>query len=211
MSTEFSPKRYGLITGSKCAVLHPKKSAEVGQRTYAKQLANQMYFRFYDEQGSWQTEHGKDFEAEAYVYYHENIDKSAIHKPEFKCLDNFGGSADCLCEDYGVDFKCPTTLEKWLDYLHVGIDNDQYHQAQMYMFLYNMDAWKIVAYLTETHKMNEYGLTYPVPKDKRMISVNVQREDGWVEKTYQNAEFVIDARDFYYSKLVSQFGTQDKA
>jgi hypothetical protein len=44
-----------------------------------------------------------------------------------------------------------------------------------------------------------------------MISVNVQREDGWVEKTYQNAEFVIDARDFYYSKLVSQFGTQDKA
>jgi len=62
---EFDEKRFGLITGSKCSVLHPKRSAEAGQKTYAKELANQMYFRFYDEQGTWQTQHGKDFEAEA--------------------------------------------------------------------------------------------------------------------------------------------------
>jgi hypothetical protein len=203
---KFDPKRYGLITGSKCAVLHPKKSAEVGQRTYAKQLANQMYFRFYDEQGSWQTEHGNNFEAEAYVYFHENFDKSAVHKPAFIVQDNFGGSADCLCDDYGVDFKCPTSLEKWLDYLHVGIDTDQYHQAQMYMMLYNREEWKICAFLTETEKMSNNGMTYPVPQNQRMIVVNVERDIEWAHKTYVNAEPVIVARDSFYQNLITQFG-----
>ncbi len=202
----FDEKRYGLITGSKCSVLHPKKSAEVGQRTYAKELANQMYFRYYDETGTWQTEHGNDFESEAYVYFHERFDKSAIHKPEFKCIDDFGGSADCICDNYGVDFKCPTSLNKWLDYLHLGIDSEQYHQCQMYMMLYGFDNWKICAYLAETKRMTDFGLTYPVPLDKRMIIVNVEREDGWKEKTYLNAIPVIEMRNFYYSKLVEQFG-----
>lgn len=203
---KFDEKRYGLITGSKCSVLHPKRSAEVGQRTYAKELANQMYFRFYDEQGTWQTEHGLDFESEAYVYFHERFDKSAIHKPEFKCIDDFGGSADCICDGYGVDFKCPTSLEKWLDYLHVGIDDQQFHQCQMYMMLYGLDNWKICAYLAETWRMTENGLVYPVPEDKRMIVVNVERQEGWKEKTYLNAIPVIEMRNFYYSKLVEQFG-----
>jgi hypothetical protein len=39
----FDTNRFGLITGSRCSVLFPKRSAEKGQRTYAKQLANQMY------------------------------------------------------------------------------------------------------------------------------------------------------------------------
>ena len=205
MMNEFDEKRYGLITGSKVSVLFPKKSSEVGQRTYAKQLANQMFFRFYDETGTWQTQHGKDFEAEAYVYYHENFDKSAVHKPDFIQLDNFGGSADCLCDAHGVDFKCPTTLEKWLDYLHVGIDEEQYHQCQMYMFLYKKPEWKICAYLTETQKMTDNGITYPVPQDKRMITISVLPEDGWVDKLYDRAPNVIVQRDFYYEKLKQQF------
>jgi hypothetical protein len=205
MSTEFSPKRYGLITGSKCAVLHPKKSAEVGQRTYARRLASQMYFKFYDNTSTWQTEHGKDFEETAFDFYKLNYDKTAIHKPEFKCLDNFGGSADCLCEDYGVDFKCPTSLEKWEDYMYDGIDDQQYHQAQMYIWLYNKKSWKVCAFLTETHKMIENGITYPVPHNKRMIVIDVFPQDGWVEKTYKNAIPVIQQRDQYYNALVEKF------
>lgn len=203
--SEFDPKRFGLITGSRASVLFPKRSAEVGQRTYAKQLANQMFFRFYDETGSWQTEHGKDFEAEAYVYYHERFDSSAVHKPEFACIDDFGGSADCLGDVDGVDFKCPTTLEKWLDYLHVGIDEDQYHQAQMYMFLYQRESWKVCAYLTETERMTNLGLTYPVPHDQRMIQVPVIKEDGWVDKLYERAPNIITQRDFFYEKLQQNF------
>jgi hypothetical protein len=207
ITDKFDPKRYGLITGSKCHVLHPKRSAEVGQRTYAKQLANQMYFRFYDDQNTWQTEHGNDFEAEAYVYFHEHYDKSAVHKPPFMVQDDFGGSADCLCDDYGVDFKCPTTLEKWLDFLHVGIDEQQYHQAQMYMMLYDRKRWKVCPFLIETKKMTENGITYPVPHDKRMLQVEVLKDNEWQDKTYKNAESVITMRDFYYQKLIEQFGT----
>jgi len=47
---KFDSQRFGLITGSECHVLFPEKgTGEVGQRTYAKKLANQMYFKFYDE------------------------------------------------------------------------------------------------------------------------------------------------------------------
>lgn len=205
--TEFDPKRFGLITGSKCAVLHPEKgNGMTGQKTYAKELANNMYFRFYDEQGSWQTEHGKDFESEAYVYYHEKFDKSAVHKPPFIVLDQFGASGDCLCDEYGVDFKCPTTLNKWLDYIHIGIDKDQFHQAQMYMMLYEKDEWKICAFLAETHKMTENGITYPVPQDKRMISVNVKKDEDWMDKTHEASKFVIEQRDIFYNNLINQFG-----
>lgn len=203
---EFDPKRFGLITGSKCSILHPKKSAEVGQRTYAKQLANQMYFRFYDEQGSWQTDHGKNFEADAYVYLHEKFDKTAKHKPDFMHRDEFGGTADCLCDDYGVDFKCPTTLEKWLDYLHVGIDTDQYHQAQMYMMLYGYDKWKVCAYLIETERMTDFGLTYPVPQDKRMLQIVIDKDHEWEDKTYANAVPVIAMRNLFYNNLIDNFG-----
>lgn len=204
--SEFDPRRPGLITGSKCSILHPKRSAEAGQKTYAKQLANEMYFRFSDERDTWQTKHGKDFEAEAYVYLRERFDKSAIEKPDFFCRDSFGGTPDCLCDDYGVDFKCPTSLEKWLDYLHLGIDNDQYHQCQMYMMLCGKEQWKICAYLTETFKMTDDGIKYPVHQDKRMIQIVVDKDPAWEALTYTNAIPVIEARDFYYNKLIETFG-----
>ena len=61
----FDPQRYGLITGSKCSVLFPKRSAEVGQRQYAKELANNMFFRYYDNSGGRHTEHGNNNEYNA--------------------------------------------------------------------------------------------------------------------------------------------------
>lgn len=203
---EFDPRRYGLITGSKCSVLFPKKSAEVGQRTYAKELANQMYFRYYDQTETWQQAHGKDAETQAYVYYRENFCPDAVHKPEFQCTEFHGGSADCLSPDDGVDFKCPTTLGKWLDYLHVGIDSDQYYQAQMYMYLYKRMKWKVAAFLMETQRMTDMGEKYPVPENQRMICINVERESGWDTKLHERTPEIITMRDFFYMKLVEQFG-----
>jgi hypothetical protein len=55
--------------------------------------------------------------------------------------------------------------------------------------------------------MTESGITYPVPQDKRMIQVEVLKDIEWQDKTYKNAESVITMRDFYYQKLVEQFGT----
>ena len=197
----FDPTRYGLITGSKCSVLFPKRSSEAGQRTYAKQLANQMFFRFYDDKSTWQTEHGHLAEPSAFEYFQTHYNKDAEYQPEFKRLGDFGGSADCICPEYGVDFKCPTSLEGWLDYLHDGIDPQQYYQAQMYMFLYDRPKWIICAYLLETDRMSNNGLTYPVDYKKRIISVEVKQERGWSDLLVERAPTVIQMRDFFYERL----------
>lgn len=202
----FDPTRYGLITGSKCNVLFPKKSAEVGQRTYAKELANQMYFRYYDNNSTWQTEHGNMNESTAFEYYQERFDKKIVLQPGFKRVENWGGSADCLGEGYGIDFKCPTTLNGWLDYMHEGIDEQQYYQAQMYMFLHGIEHWKVCAFLSETERMTNEGEVYPVPYDKRMIKTEVEKEQGWEEKLRLVTPKIITMRDEFYSILIDNFG-----
>lgn len=204
---KFDPNRFGLITGSACSVLFPKRSAETGQRTYAKQLATQMYFKHYNEVNTWQMEHGNFNEHEAFEYYQKHYDKN-IQKGFFMAKDYHGGTSDALCENYGVDFKCPTSLQKWLDYLTDGIDDQQYHQCQMYMYLFGKESWQICAYLTETLKMGEMGLTYPVPHDKRMIVINVEKEHGWLEKLQSATPKIITMRDHFYKLLENQFGVK---
>lgn len=212
---KFDPERFGLITGSPCHVLFPDKGdGKVGMRTYAKKLANNMYFRFYDEHSTWQMQHGNMNEHEAFTYYETNYDFE-IQKGRFQRDGNWGGSSDALAKTYGADLKCPTSLDAWLDYIHVGIDKQQFHQAQMYMKLFDKELWKICAYLTETEWMVNNGLTYPVPEDKRMIIVEVRRgetADGtkidWEGKLKESTAFVIEERDKFYNLLCKQFGDQ---
>ena len=204
----FDPKRYGLITGSRVSVLFPIRSAEVGQKQYAKELANNMYFRFYDNQSTWQTEHGNLCESTAFEYYQSKYDSTATYQPPFMCVDDFGGQADCVCESYGVDFKCPTTLKGWLDYLHEGISKEQYHQAQMYMMLYNREQWKVVAFLMETDRMSNNGEQYPVNYNQRCIITTVDKDPEWEIKLKETAPYVIGWRDYYYQLLIKTFGTK---
>jgi len=201
----FAPERLGLITGSRVVVLRPKRSAEVGQKQYAKELANQKFFNFYDNTNTWQTEHGNNSESSACEYFQTNFDSSVEYHPPFMFIGDFGGQADAIHKDYGLDFKCPTSLQKWLDYLHVGIDDQQYHQGQMYMWLYEKPAWKFCAYLLETNRMSDNGEVYPVACDKRMIVVEVLRDETWSAKTIEAATSVIAMRDFFYNKLKQQF------
>jgi hypothetical protein len=201
----FDPERFGLITGSVCSPLFPKKSAEVGQRNLAKKLANQMFFRFYDNVSTWQTEHGHNCESSAFEYYKSRFDSTAEYTPQFKRLENWGGQADCICENNGVDFKCPTTLEGWLDYLHEGISDQQFHQSQMYMFLYGKKVWHICAYLMETERMTNNGEVYPIEWTERMIIVKVEQDPTWVEKLIEITPKIVEMRNFYYNKLKEQF------
>lgn len=206
---KFSPERFGLITGSMCYVLFPVRSAAAGQDTYARQLANQLYFQTYDEVSSWQTEHGEMNEPNAFEHYQQYYDKNVTHGCWAKKGD-CGGTSDALCELSGVDFKCPTTLEAWIDYLHDGISRQQYYQCQMYMHLFGKDTWQVAAFLTETQRMTDFGLTYPVPHKDRMIITEVKKEQGWSELLQERAEPIIKKRDEYYSVLESRFGMKQK-
>jgi hypothetical protein len=202
--TDFDNNRFGLITGSMCSVLFPKKSAEVGQRTYAEELAQQMFFKFYDDSGTWQTDHGNDMEPFAFDHYKQYYN-SQVTPGMFAMKDNYyGGTCDALCPDYGIDFKCPTSLKNWTKYLK-GIEESQYHQAQMYMYLFDRDKWKVAAFLQETWRMTEQGKVYPVSIEKRMIINTVQKEPGWVELLHERGAKLIEWRNDYFKELQKHF------
>jgi hypothetical protein len=202
---KFSKERFGIVTGSKCSVLFPDKgNGLVGKTTYAKELANQMYFQHYDERSTWETQHGNFAENSAFEYYHDYIAKD-IESGAWMMRGNCGGTTDALRPDRVVDFKCPTSLNKWLDYLHLPLSKDQIHQGQMYMYLTGLDLFEIAAYLEETQFMSDNGLTYPVPHNKRMIVVKLDKDPTWEDQLNDSLPFVIGKRDEFLQNLKAYF------
>jgi len=206
MNPDFSPERFGLVTGSKCGVMFPLKGdGMVGQKTYAKQLAISLFFQYSDEVGTWQTEHGNMAEYHAFNHYQQYID-DRIEKGGWVRIGDCGGSTDAFVPSVvGVDFKCPTTLENWLDYLTKGIDRDQECQAKMYCYLTGLPKWEIAAYLCETQRMSDNGLTYPVPEEKRMIRIEVSKDTEWEALLIERTPIVIAMRDEFVKKFKLHF------
>ncbi len=202
---QFPKERFGLITGSKCSVLFPDRGdGKVGQTTYARTLAKEKFFQFYDESGGRDTEHGKMGEYFALMHFQEHHD-STVEQGIFLMDGECGGSPDAMNTSYGCDWKCPTTLQKWLDYLHDGISKDQLHQCQMYMHLSGLDLWKICPYLIETQFMTDNGLTYPVKEDKRMIVIDVPKDPTWKDKLSESSKFVIEKRNEFIEIYKDKF------
>lgn len=205
MSTEFDPERFGKVTASRCSPLVPIKSAEAGIITLAKQLAKEKYFNFYDEASTWQTEHGNLAEPYAFEHYKKHYDAD-IKKGRWICQGETGCTTDAEGVNYGVDFKCPTSMDNWLNYLFKGIDSEQYNQCQLSMRLTGFVTWKIAAFLIETTRMSDNGETYPVDQKDRMIIVDVKADPVWNKKFDLNLPDLIKRRDYYVDILKKQFG-----
>lgn len=202
---QFPMERLGLVTGSKCSVLFPLKGdGKVGQRTYAKTLANEMFFQFYDERGTWQTEHGKMAEHWAFLHYQEHFGQN-IQQGRFIVKGDCGGSTDAELPDKGIDFKCPTTLNGWLDYLHEPLSKEQKDQCQMYMYLTGLPTWEIAAYLIETQFMTDNGLKYPVEEQDRMIIVPIHKDQTWEMRLDEPLKYVVGLRNEFLDNLTVKF------
>ena len=198
---KFNPDRLGTITGSSCYILHPDKGdGKAGMTTYAKRLAKERYFQFYDEVSTWEMRHGEMGESWGLAHLQKYYSKDFI-QGDFIRDGEFSGTCDAIAPTCGADIKCPTTMDKWLDYLYDGISKQQYHQCQMYMWLFNRPRWIVAAYLIETGFMSDNGLTYPVDESDRMIIFEVERDENWAEKLKINAKFVIETRDGYIDIL----------
>lgn len=200
----FNKQRHGLVTGSRCSCLAPKRDAKAGMIKLAKTLAKEKYFQFYDEMSTWQLEHGKRAEDLAFVHFNERID-SNIKQGKWRKKGNYGGTTDAEGKDYGIDFKCPVTLEGWLDFLYEGVGEVYYGQCQLYMKLTGFKKWVIAAYLVETQRMESLGLTYPIPEKDRMIVCEVLYDKEWHEKFDANLPFVVKERNKYIKLLKKQF------
>ena len=202
---KFHPERLGCITGSKAHILMPESGKVVqGMQTYAKQLAKERYFQHYDEVSSWQMEHGNQSEPYALAHWRKYVNPD-LQDGYFKRIGELAGTCDHICDDYIVDSKCPVTMEKWLDYLYDGINKQQYHQGQMYCFLFNRPRIIFGAYLCETNRMSDYGLVYPVPESQRLIQIEVVSDPNWIDKFMPMAEKVIAMRDEYIELLSERF------
>lgn len=202
--TSFPKKRFGLITGSKCSVLFPQKGdGKVGKRTYAKTLAKEKFFQFYDEMSSRDTEHGKMAEHWAFLHYQAYFDPK-IEPGRFVDIGECGGSTDAETEDRVVDFKSPVTLQTWLDYLD-GIDRKQEDQLRMYMYLTKKPKAEIAAFLMETQWMTDNGLVYPVPEAKRMIRIVIERNETWEKSLLSEVPEIVEIRDEYIEKYKEIF------
>jgi hypothetical protein len=200
----FHPERFGLVTGSKCSVMFPLKGdGVVGMTTYAKHLANERFFQFYDEKSSWEMDHGKMGQHFATLHYQDYFGE--LQSGRWVKNGDCGGNTDAETETKVIDFKCPTSLKKWLDYLYDPIDKEQKDQLQMYMYLTRKDEAEIAAYLTETQFMTDNGLTYPVPEEKRMIIVKVEKDKTWEERLNEQLPFVITMREKYIQILNNKF------
>ncbi len=204
----FNPEKLGLITGSRCSPLFPKKSAEVGRETLAKGLASEKYWGYFDEKRDTSaTEHGHFSEKYAMEYYLRHFD-SKLERGGWRKKGECGGTTDAEASDYGVDFKCPTTLVKWQSYLFDGLDDDQINQGRWYMYLTGKSKWVMAIHLLETNWMSENGLVYPVPHDQRMILIDVLPDAEWLEKLQPAVDDVVSRREKYYNKLVAKFGAR---
>jgi len=203
-NAKFPPERFGLITGSVCSPLFAARGLGKGAETLAIKLAREKYFQFYDEVSTWQMEHGILCEELAFSHWVTYIDHEIVHG-QFYQKDDCGGSTDAEHIDYGIDFKCPTSLGSWLDYQRFGIDEGQFNQCQMYMHLTGKKLWKIAAFLMETDRMSNNGLIYPVSIDRRMIVVDVPVDVEWQETLSVNAPIVAKMRDAEFDKLVEKW------
>lgn len=210
--SEFHEDRPGLVTGSKCSVLFPLKGdGAKGQRTYAKQLAQEKFFGFSDEVSTWQTEHGKMGEMAAFEHYVERINPE-LTVGGWRRKDDCGGTTDAELPDTVIDFKCPTSLKEWLEYLYEDLDKEKQDQLQMYCFLTGKPYGEIAAYLIETQRMTDNGLTYPIPEEKRMICVRIEASKEWQEILLDRVPGVIKMRDEFIEKLKQRFnGNQRKS
>ena len=202
---KFHPERYGHITGSKAYILMPESGKVVeGMRTYAKQLAKERYFQYYDEVSTWQMEHGNQSESYALAHWRKYVNPD-LQEGYFKRIGELAGTCDHICDDYLVDSKCPVSMENWLNYLYEGVSKQQYHQGQMYCFLFNRPRIIFGAYLCETNRMSDYGLVYPVPESQRLIQIEVVSDPNWIDKFMPMAEKVIAMRDEYIELLSERF------
>lgn len=203
--SDLHPDRPGLVTGSRCSVLFPQKGdGKAGMRTYAKQLAMEKFFGFADEVSTWQMDHGKMAEHFAFLHYQryvsDRIEKGGWHRD-----GDCGGSTDAELPNTVVDFKCPTTMKEWLAYLHDGIDKSQEDQLQMYCYLTSKPYGEIAAYLTETQKMTDNGITYPVKDEQRMIRIKIEASPEWQAKLVERVPIVIAMRDEFIEQLNQYF------
>lgn len=204
-----SPDRLGKVTASRCDVLFPARDAKKGIDNLAWELANEYLFGYTDTVSTWQTEHGLNNEYHAEKHYEQYYGGFGSRPdPIIDHANQIAGSPDYLdiTHNCGCDWKCPTSYANWSEWMRPGFElsKNYYYQAQFYMFITGATLWKVCAYLTETLKMVDNGLVYPITEEKRMIVIPVEPDKVFFDSLIERVRPVIEKRNEYIEVITNR-------
>lgn len=119
-----------------------------GAITYARELARAIVGIGVDEFESEDIDRGNTLESEAIDFFEQTFFIEGV-SPDFTPhpdIEFFGGTADRVYSDFGIDIKCPNQKNHH-DNLAEGIQLKDYeHQFQSYMAIYGKDRWGMASY-----------------------------------------------------------------
>jgi hypothetical protein len=149
-----------------------------GAVTYARQLAREMMGVEKEEFESYDIDRGNELEPEAIDFFERTFFIEGV-SPEFTIhpeIEHFGGTADRIYPEYGIDIKSPNQKNHH-DNLSEGMQLDDYkHQFQSYMAIYKLDRWALVSY------NNSF------PDHLKLVVAWMERDNEYIEKLEERVQ-----------------------
>lgn len=119
-----------------------------GAVTLARELARGIVGIESDDFSSADIDRGNELESDAIDFFERTFMIEGV-SPEFTphpTVEHFGGTADRVFQEFGIDTKCPNQKNHH-DNLSEGMQLSDYeHQFQSYMAIYDKPKWGLVSY-----------------------------------------------------------------
>lgn len=164
-----------------------------GAITYARELARQMAGIDSDDFASADIERGNELEQEAIDFFERTFFMEGV-SPEFTVhpeIKFFGGTADRVYNDFGIDIKCPNQKNHH-DNLAEGIQLSNYeHQFQSYMSIYDKPRWALASY-------------------NRNFSDNTKMAVEWMERDQEYIDKLLDRVEKFYPVVLDEYKKLNK-
>lgn len=169
-----------------------------GAITYARQLAREVVGIEREEFVSADIERGNELESEAIDLFERTFFVQG-ETPDFTThpeIDFFGGTADRVYADFGIDIKCPNQKNHH-DNLVDGMQLKDYeHQFQSYMAIYDKPKWALASYNRNFTDRTKLVVAW-MKRDDEYISKLLDR----VEKFYPIVQEEVEKLKSYKPKL----------
>lgn len=164
-----------------------------GAVTYSRELARQMDGVESKDFNSPDIDRGNEQEAEAIDFFERTFKVEGV-SPEFTVhptIDFFGGTADRVYKDFGIDIKC-ANQKNHHDNLSEGMQLKAYkHQFQSYMELYDKPRWALCSY---NRAFND---------NSKIVVAWMERDQKYIDKLLERVKLFYPLVMDEYEKLKS--------
>jgi len=172
----------GYITASQVSALMVNGSVRKpfgrGAVTYARELARVIVGIQKKELDTPDIQRGNELEEEALQAFERKMFVE-LERPNFKphpVIEHFGGTADGLAWEFGVDTKCPNAKNHHDNLIECAQLKKYQGQFQAYMELYDRDRWALASYNPK------------FPPESRLVVCWMKRDQEYIDKMKERVE-----------------------